>query len=393
MNGVSRTSRSASLAAWPAAVILLVAGTGMIVADRSPIRNPWDVAVLVVLSLSAFITDDFSLPAFRLDVGLILAFAAVILSGPFGCLIVVIIPELIRPLVERHPVRRIATVTNLASFAWAVLAAELVLLALPTAHDAVAVRWLTYSLAATAMATANFVIVRGVLAGLLDQVLIANWRAELRGFAAYVALAPIAAVAACLIPVLGILALIAAAVAEAFLSVLVRLVTWTPRAGGLSIPEARSRYATAIASRMSLSRSERRVLLAAARADTGWTAVWLAPEERDRVAKTLILAGLRSRWDSGKDDCFSRLEPAEMGIESRVLLVAHGWAERTAMGTEQLEHRLALLTLHNNQRRYDRGIVAIARGLITDADGGTRRARVPQTRELRRRIEQLKLAS
>jgi len=395
MNGVSRTSRSASLAAWPVAVVLLVAGTAMIVAKpASSIRNPWDVALLVVLSLFAFLSDEYSLPALRVDVGLILAFSALVLSGPAGALVVAAIPELIRPLVERHPVRRIATVTNVASFAAAVLAAQIVLLALPTAHDAVLGRWVTYTLAATAMATANVVIVRGVLAGLVDHLLISSgWRAELRGLAACVALAPFAGVVACLLPVLGVLSLVAAAVAEAFLSVLVRLVTWTPRAGGLTVAEARSRYAAALASRMSLSRSERRVLLAAARSGTGRTAVWLSPGERDRVAKTLVLAGLWSRWDGGQEDCFSRLEPAEMGMESRVLLVAHGWAELTAMGTEQREAMLELLTLHNNQRRYDRRIVAVARALIPESDGQTLRARVPQTRELRRRIEQLKLVS
>jgi hypothetical protein len=64
----------------------------------------------------------------------------------------------------------------------------------------------------------------------------------------------------------------------------------------------------------------------------------------------------------------------------------------TAAGTEQLEHRFALLTLHNNPRRYDRRIVALARDLIPDtSEAGD--ARVPYVRTLPRRLAHLKLAA
>ena len=333
----ARTSRCLKLVAWPVAALLLIAAMTIIVAEWGvAIRRPWDLAVLLVLSLGTCVVEDFSLPGFQIDVGLVLALAAVVLTGPVGAVIVVVVPELIRPFVERHSVRRIATASNLASFVCAVLVAQAVLLALPTAHATVLARVLTYGVVATAMVLANFVVARGIGAGLVDQVLISGWRTELRALAATLALAPFAA-----FPSLGILALAAAAAAQAILSVLVSLVTWAPRAGGLTVPEARSRYAAALASRMSLSRSERRVLRAAARSGTGRTVAWLSAGERDRVAKTVILAGLWSRSDDAQDDCFSRLQPAEMGIESRVLLVAHGWAKLTARGTEQLEHRLA----------------------------------------------------
>ena len=390
----TRTSRCLKLVAWPVAALLLIAAMTIIVAEWGvAIRRPWDLAVLLVLSLGTCVVEDFSLPGFQIDVGLVLALAAVVLTGPVGAVIVVVVPELIRPFVERHSVRRIATASNLASFVCAVLVAQAVLLALPTAHATVLARVLTYGVVATAMVLANFVVARGIGAGLVDQVLISGWRTELRALAATLALAPFAALTACLLPSLGILALAAAAAAQAILSVLVSLVTWAPRAGGLTVPEARSRYAAALASRMSLSRSERRVLRAAARSGTGRTVAWLSAGERDRVAKTVILAGLWSRSDDAQDDCFSRLQPAEMGIESRVLLVAHGWAELTAKGTERLEHRLALLRLHNNPRRYDRQVVALARDLIPESDRQTPRARVPHAHEIPRRVAQLKLVA
>jgi hypothetical protein len=388
MNGASRTSRAARLAAWPAATVLLVTATAFVVANwAAATHDPGNVILLVALSVFAYVADDFSLPAFRLDVGLVLAFAAMILSGPVGALVVFAIPELIRPLVERHRVRRIATVANLASFAWAVLVAQALLLALGTSHTTFAGRWLTYALVATAMVLMNVIVTRGLVAGLVDQVLVSGWRMEVRALAATLVLAPFAALTACLLPSVGILALIVVAAAAALPGILVHLVAWRPRAGGLTVPEARARYAAAIASGMSLSRSQRRVLIAAARTGTGRTDARLsAADERDRVAKTLILAGLWSR----SEDCFSRLQPAEMGIESRVLVVAHGWAELTASGSEQLEHRLALLTLHNNPCRYDRRIVALARELIPESERDTREARVPHRGPRSRRIAQLK---
>jgi hypothetical protein len=390
MNGASRTTSSVGPAPWLVATVLLVSGTAIMAADSgAAIRRPADLMLLVVLALFAYAASEKSLPAFQIDVGLVLAFAAVILTGPLGALIVVAIPELVRAVLERHEVRRIATVSNLASFAWMILAAQMVMLALPGAHTLLG-RMAVYAPAATAMGLVNLMVTRGLVGGLVDRALISGWRLELRVLATCVALAPFAALTAALLPEIGILALVAVAIAEALLGLVVHLVTWTPRAGGLPVPEARMRYAAALASRIPLSRAERRVLRGAARTGTGRPAFRLSRgEERDRVAKTLILAGLWTR----PEDCFSRLQPAEMGIESRVLRVAHGWAELTAAGTEQLDHRHALLTLHNNPRRYDREVVAAARGLIPESGRQTRAARVPYTRALSRRIAQLKLVA
>jgi hypothetical protein len=375
--------------AWPVATLSLVSAVALNVGTwGTAIRNPRDVALLVALTLLAFATDDFSLPALRVDIGLILAFAALVLTGPVGALIVVVIPELIRPLVERHPVRRIATAANLASLAWQVLAGAAVLRALPTAQASLGGRLLIYGLATVVMTLVTGLVTRGIVAGLVDRILVSGWRTELGSLAACLALAPFAVLIAALLPVLGVLALVAAAGAEASLGVLVRLVTWTPQAGRLTVPEARARYAAALASRMSMTRSERRVLLAATRTGCGRPDVrFLSSFERDRVAKTLVLAGLRS----GSADCFTRLAPAEMGVESRILVVAQGWAELTAGGTEELEHRIALLTLHNNPRRYDRHIVAVARGLVPKSE--SQDTRVPNVGALPRRIAQLKLAA
>jgi hypothetical protein len=351
------------------------------------IRSPGELAVLVALSLFTYFAAGLWIPAFQIDVSVVLALAAIILDGPLAGLLVLAIPELVRSVVERHHVRRIATASNLASFACEVLAAQVLLVALPLAHTTVIERWLAYAVVATVMELVNFLVTRGIIAGLVDRTLISGWRLELGVLGACLALAPFAALTASLLPVLGILALVAVAGAEASLSVLVRLVTWTPRADGLTVPEARTRYAAALARRTALSRAQRRVLLAAARSGTRRPSVRLSrAADRDRIAKTLILAGL---W-TGQDDCFSRLQPAEMPIESRLLVVAHGWAELTASGTEQLEHRLALLTLHNNPRRYDRRIVATARGLIPESQ---RETRVPYVRGLPRRIAQLKLVA
>ena len=385
MRAASRISRFA----WPAAILSLVSGLALNLGTwGTAIHHPRDVALLVALTLLAFATDEFSLPALRVDIGLILAFAALVLTGPVGALIVVVLPELIRPLVERHPVRRIATAANLASLVWQVLAGEAVLRALPTGGASLGGRLLIYGLATAVMVLVTALITRGIVAGLVDRTLVSGWRTELNTLLACLALAPFAVLIAALLPVLGVLALIAAAGAQASLGVLVRLVTWTPQAGRLTVPEARGRYAAALASRMSLTRSERRVLAAASRTGCGRPDVRLLSSfERDRVAKTLILAGLRS----GSADCFTRLAPAEMGIESRILVVAQGWAELTAGGTEELEHRIALLTLHNNPRRYDRRIVAVARGLVPESDSED--TRVPNVGALPRRIAQLKLAA
>lgn len=391
MNGASRTTSSIGPAPWLAATVLLVSGTAIMAANSgAAIRRPADLMLLVVLALFAYGASEKSLPAFQIDVGLVLAFAAVILTGPLGALIVVAIPELVRAVLERHEVRRIATVSNLASFAWMILAAQMVMLALPSAHTLLG-RMAVYAPAATGMCLVNLLVTRGLVGGLVDRALISGWRLEFRVLATCVALAPFAALTAALLPEIGILALVAVALAEALLGLVVHLVTWTPRAGGLSVPEARARYAAALASRIPLSRTQRRVLLGAARTGTGHSALRLSRrEERDRVAKTLILAGL---WTSSPEDCFSRLQPAEMGIESRVLRVAHGWAELTATGTEQLDHRHALLLLHNNPRRYDREVVAAARGLIPESGRQTHVARVPYRRALSRRIAELKLVA
>jgi riboflavin transporter FmnP len=372
------------------ATVLFISATAIIVGNwADSIRRPTDLALLVALALATYLagTGRFSMPAFQIDVSLVLALAAIVLTGPVGALIVLAIPEMIRPLVERPRVRRIATLSNLASFASQVLVGQTMLVALQTDSSTLTGRWLLCALVATAMVLANVFVTRGIVAGLVDRGLISGGRIELRALAACLALVPFAATTACLIPALGILALVVAAVAETFLRVLVHLVTWRAPAGALTVPEARARYAAALASRMTLSRSERRVLRAAARSGTGRTARRLSTaSDRDGAAKALMLAGL---WSTG-DDCFSRLQPAEMGIESRVLLVAHGWAKLTARGTEQLEHRLALLTLHNNPRRYDRRIVALARELAPDYDTQVPRARVLKARELPRRIAQLK---
>jgi hypothetical protein len=391
MSRPSRTSRTGRLASWPVATVLLTLATAIIFARwHASVHHPAELVLLVVLSVFAYAAGDLSLPAFQIDVGLVLALAAIILTGPVGALVVLAVPELLRAYVQRHRVRRIAAAANLASFACMVLVGQAVLLALPAAHAGVLGRLLIYMPVATGMVLANFLVTRGIVAGLVDGNLAFGRRNELRALGACLALAPFAAVTACLLPVFGILSLVAVAVGEAFLGVLVRVVTWTPSAGGLTVPEARARYVAAIASRMTLSRSQRRVLLAAARTGTGRTG--LVPTrlgDHDRIAKTLIIAGL---W-SGGDDCFSRLQPAEMGIESRILLVAHGWAELTASGTERLEHRLALLTLHNNPRRYDRRIVAVARDLIPEPARETKAARIPCTHALPRRLAQMKLAA
>lgn len=393
MTSASITSRYGRLAAWSAAGGLLVAATAMIVANwGSPIHNRGDLAVLVVLAFVTYVagTGRFALRNFQIDVGLSIALAALILTGPVGALLVLAIPELTRPFFERHRVRHVAILANLGSYAWEVLVGQVVLLALPAAHVSFAGRCLTYALAAFAMALTNFVVTRGIVAGLLDRVLISGWRVELRSLAACLALAPFAALTAALLPIVGVLALAVAALAEALLAIFVHLVTWTPRAGGLSVPEARVRYAAALASRLELSRSDRRVVLAAARWGTGRSGLLITHAgERDRIAKTLLLAGLWSR----SEDCFSRLQPPEMGLESRVLLVAHGWAELTARGTEQLEHRIALLTLHNNPRRYDRRIVAVARELVPEAARAEQSARIPCTHALSRRLAQARLAA
>jgi hypothetical protein len=394
MNRATPTTTPSRLAARLTAALLLVSATVIIAASGSTsIRHPWDVALLVTLTVIAYRTDDFALPAFRLDVGLALAFAALVLTGPLGAVAVFWIPELIRPLVERHQVRRVATMANLASFSCAVLASQAVLQALPVAQDGVAVRWVVYAVAATAMALTQGLVTRGIVAGLVDRVLVSGWRIELRAVVAGVAFAPFAALTASLIPVLGILALVALAAAATLPGILVHLVTWTPRAGELTVPQARLRYTAALASRMSLSRSERRVLLTAARSGDGRVSIGLSASDRDRVAKTVLLAGLWTKHDAHSDDCFARLRPVEMGVESRVLRVAHGWAELTAVGTERLEHRLALLTLHNDPRHYDRRIVALARELMLESGRETVRGRVPHTREFSRRIAQLKQAA
>lgn len=360
----------------------------MLASWGSSVRHPAALALLIVLSFATCFASAIALPAFRIDVGLVLVLAALVLTGPIGAFAVLALPELIRPLVERHRVRRIATVTNLASFAWTVIVGQAMLLALPITNATVLAQAVSFTLITTAMAVVNFITSRGIIAGLVDQVLISDWQIEARALMANVALVPFAALTACLIPAFGILALLSVAAAEVCLSAVVHVFTWTPRAGRLTVFEARARYAAALASRMPLSRSERRVLLAAARTGSGRVSLWLSDSDRDRVAKTLILAGLwsRSRRDRN-DDCFSWLQPVEMGIESRVLRVAHAWAELTANGTEQLEHRLALLTLHNSPDRYDRRVVALARELIpAESDRPAARARVPHTRALSRRI-------
>jgi hypothetical protein len=389
----SSTPRSVRLAAWLVAVVMLVSAIAIIVANgSSPIRHYWDVPLLVLLSFVTYVvgTGRLALPSFQIDVGLSMALAALVLTGPVGALLTLAIPELTRPWIEGRSVRRIAIVANLASYAWEVVIGEVVLLALATAGTSLVGRCLGYALVAVAMVLPNFAVTRGIVAGLVDRVLISGWRVELRALLTCLALAPFAALTAALLPVIGVLALVAVALAEACLGLLVHLVTWTPRAGGLTVAEARSRYAAALASRLELSRSERRVLLGAARWGSGMSSLLLPrADERDRIAKTLLLAGL---W-TGAEDCFSRLGPVEMGLESRILLVAHGWAELTARGTEQLEHRLALLTLHNNPRRYDRSVVSAARDLVPDAARSEQNARIPCAGALPRRIAQFKLAA
>jgi hypothetical protein len=390
MNGASITQSSIPSPAWLVAPALLGSGTAITVAAwGTSVQHPADLAVLIVLAVFSCVSASLWVPALQIDVGLVLALAAMIRTGPLGALIVLGISEVLRATLERHQVRKIAAVSNLASFAWMVVAAQVVLLALPTGHT-FAGRLLSYAPVAAVMVLTNVIVTRGIVAGLVDRVLISGWRLEFRTLLACLALAPFAVLTASLLPTLGVLALVAAAGAEAALSLIVHLVTWTPRAGGLTVPEARVRYATALASRLSLSPAERRVVLGAARVGTERPAFWLSRRsERDRVAKTVILAGL---W-SGPEDCFSRLQPAELGIESRILVVAHGWAELTAAGTDELEHGRALLTLHNNPRRYDRRVVAAARGMVSDSGRDARGARVPFTRALPRRIAELKLAA
>jgi hypothetical protein len=394
MNGTSRISRSGRLAAWPLAALLLVGGLALLLGTGvATIRTPWDLGLLVALSVMSYFAGTIALPALRIDSSLVLAFTAVVLTGPLGALAVTGIPELIRPVAERNHVRRIATLANLASFVWAPLACWMLLLALPISTSSLAARCLVYSVAVAAMVVVQVAITRGIVAGLVDGTLISGWRTELRVLVAALALCPFAVLTAALLPFFGVLALVVVAAAEALLSALVRVVSWTPRAGGLTVPQARARYAAAISSRMSLSRSQRRVLLAAARSGTGRVPLWLSPHEHDQVPKVLLLAGLWSRHDEAHDDCFARLGPAEMGVESRVLLVADAWARLTAKGSDEIEHRRALITLHNHPRRYDREIVAVARGLLSDADGGAPCPRMPHTRELSRRVAQLKPAA
>jgi hypothetical protein len=379
------TLRRSLRIAWLLTAALLAAAAPLfVVLPGQGVRHPAAACVLGALALVSYLADRrWALPTWRLEADLPIWFVAVLYCGPLCAFVIVAIPELLRPLLDRGELapRRIAIASGLASYAWAVLAGALLLRVLPGAHAAsIAARAPAYLGACVAMVLLNVGIIAGTIQCIVD-----GRRLPVRHFAAMLMFAPLAAVIACLFGAFGILALATFAVVSALPGMLVHFATpiLAPRAASLDRAGAAERYAVAIAAELGLSRSRRRVVRLAA----GWAPPLYAVLVPGRIFQERSEA-LQLRFELSQHNMPVR------SLEAAVVLLAEEWAELTAAGTPELTHTAALRSLERQTGQYAPRALRAAWTLVDAQPAASRRNAVaPRHPALARAIVALSAGS
>jgi hypothetical protein len=340
--------------AWPLAATLAVAGVTAVVGIwGATIRDPVTGCLLGVLAMLSYLADRrFALPIW---------FVALFACGPLCALLIVVVPELVRPVLERdRPPRPIASLATFASFAWAVAAGAAALALVPGAHAArIVERWPAYAVACTAMVVLNVVITAGIVQCLVDR-----RRLPWSHLGAMLVFVPLAAVVACVYGVAGTPALALFAACAWLPGVLVHTIApvLAPRAAAIDPRRAQERYALAIAASLELSRGQRRRLRSACRA-RGWIDPVGASSELFGVGYALFHQRIAER--SGGGDW--------MPIDACVLEIAAAWAQLTAAGTLELSHSAALSCLEAEKWRYSARVLRAAWTVIDEQPRESRR--------------------
>lgn len=354
--------------------MLLFAGL-VVLAATSHLRvaHPGTAVLLGLLVLICYLSDRrWALTTWRLEVDLPLWLVAVAYCGPLAAFVIVLVPELIRPVLERDKRPRLAAwLAGLASFAWAVLAGDAVLSVVPGAHAGALARGPAYLVAAAAMVLVNVGIVAGIVQCLLD-----GKTFPVRHLAAMLIQVPLAALIACLFVLLGMPALAAFAALSWLPGLLVQVAApiLAPDASSLTRAQARTRYANAIAATLGCSRRQRRVIHSACRARR-----WIDPAGPVRVREDVAHALFHQRiaQEHGGGDW--------MPLEACILEFADAWAEMTVGGG--VSHPAALARLETREVRFSARVLRAAWQVVDDQPPQARAgARAPVTGPLALRI-------
>jgi hypothetical protein len=353
---------------------LLVAGlVALAASSHLRVAHPGTAVVLGTLVLICYLSDRrWALATWRLEADLPLWLVAVAYCGPLTAFLIVLIPELIRPVLERDTRPRLAAwLAGLASFAWAVVAGDALLSVLPGAHAGAFARGPAYLVAAAAMVLVNVGIVAGIVQCLMDGKAFPG-----RHLAAMLVPVPLAAVIACLFVLLGLPALAAFAAVSWLPGLLVHIAAprLAPDASSLTRAQARTRYAIAIAATLGCSRHQRRVIRSACRARR-----WIDPtgplREREDVARALFHQRIAQEHGGGD----------WMPLEACILEFADAWAELTVGGG--VSHPAALARLETRDVRFSARVLRAAWQVVDDQPRHVRAgARAPVTGSLALRI-------
>jgi hypothetical protein len=298
--------------------------------------------VLLVFSFYAYVGAAHLRDTTSLDATFAAALLGVVLIGPLAGALVFAAPELTRIANDR---RLTSMLANLASFAWACLAAAWTLQAL--GHASPTELGGLDSYAAVGIAGLVLILVNYFYMTIITGPLkngIGLWTLTRRE----------------LIPTMPVdVSVIAAGIVTAFLYTEIGLAGLLPLLGvvflprllvpimlrdapiwDLSIGEATARYAGGLAEVLGLSSGQRRILRDAA-THVGGRARLTRLDEFDAVMQTVLYS--HEHW-SGPGG-LGLVSGEDIPIESRVLAVAHAWAALTAQGGPGLTPREALVNL------------------------------------------------
>ncbi len=380
------TSPRARATAAVYGVLLVAVAGGLAAAARPSIGHErlGLVGVLVAMSACDYLITRKLRPRVAVyDMGIALALIGVVLAGPLAGFAIALAPDLIHLARQRRAFWNAGLAANVASWGAAALAGAGMLSIVSPAGHATAVL-----AAGLAMLAVNYLIARLLLASLRDHRSIgALLRDE---FVAMLGLElasiAIAAIAALLLPSVGVLALLGfAALVYAPQLTLERLAR-APSVAGLTIADAAATYRAAIADELDLSRHDRRCIEQTA------ALVERRPERVGAPANPLglmqdALVATICLQTSPKQTAF-RASP-----RAQVVVLAQEWAQLTARCTPALSHREAMDELGRGPAARDapaalvaaRAIVQREHALTRHIAGVPRLHRVPVPRPVRRR--------
>ena len=323
------------------------------------------LVVLLLFSFYAYVGAAHVRGTASLDAAFVGALIGVVLLGPLAGALIFAAPEFTRLATDR---RLTSTLSNLASFGWACLAAAWALellgygapadLGAPGAYMAIGIAGLALILVNYFYITVlSEVISEGMsLAFLVRRELIPTMPVNIAAIAAGVLTTLLYAEigVAGLLPLAGVVFIPRLLVPELLRDIPV----WE-----LNIGEATARYAGGLANVLGLDSSQQRVLRDAA-THLGGKAHLTRLDDFGAVMQTVLYT--HERWSGGGR--LGLLSGDAIPIESRVLAVAHAWAALTAAGGPRLTPQAALVNLRARAGTELDPVVVAAAVRIVDSE-------------------------